>query len=342
MASKNQKLNKAKEEKNDEFYTQISDIETELRHYKEYFKGKVVLCNCDDPRVSNFFKYFALNFETFGLKRLIATCYKNNDIDLFSQNKLIDKAVYMIYEGDKNGNKKVDLDEIQVKELNGDGDFRSQECIELLKQADIVCTNPPFSQFIDYINQLVLYKKEFIILGRLSATHYKNVFPLIKENKLWTGYGFNISVVFGSPYKNTNESNRKAVIKKGLNPDEGYIVVPAICWFTNLDVKKRHEKYIFIKDYNNDKESYPRYDNFDAIDVKSVADIPDNYYGYMGVPDTFLGMYNPEEFELIGLGSGDLAKAIGVTKNYRGRSDIAYTIDGVSKCPYSRIIIKRK
>ena len=185
----NIKLNAAKEAKKDEFYTQLEDINNELRHYREHFRGKTVLCNCDDPRVSNFFTYFAYNFEFLGLKRLITTCYKNQDMDLFSQNES-EHAIYLIYDGDKNGNNVPDPEEIGIHPLKGDGDFRSPECIELLKQADIVVTNPPFSLFREYVAQLIEYDKKFLIIGHQNAIHYKEIFPLIKQNLIWLGYGF--------------------------------------------------------------------------------------------------------------------------------------------------------
>ena len=181
MANRNTVLQSAISNKKDEFYTQLSDIENELRHYRPHFKGQTVLCNCDDPRISNFFKYFALNFEVLGLKRLIATCYKNNEPDLFSMNTC-EQAVYIIYDGDKNGNHIPDPSEMEVLPLNGDGDFRSSECIELLKQADIVCTNPPFSLFREYVAQLIKYDKKFLIIGNQNAIHYREIFPLIKNN----------------------------------------------------------------------------------------------------------------------------------------------------------------
>lgn len=334
----NTNLNKAKENKADEFYTQLPDIENELRHYKEHFKGKTVLCNCDDPRVSNFFRYFALNFEHLGLKKLICTCYKNADVDLFSQNEA-EQAVYIVYEGNKDGDY-LDFSEVEVIPLKGDGDFRSPECIELLKQSDIVVTNPPFSLFREYVAQLMQYDKKFLILGKMSALHYADIFTLIMENKIWTGYGFNLSMVYKTPYENELEANQKYVKSKGYDPNDNYIKVPAICWFTNLDTTKRCEELIMFKRYT--PEGYPTYMNYDAIEVSKVTDIPMDYWGDMGVPDTFLDRYNPEQFEIIGLGCGDLAKKIGVTKNHRGRTDLAYTVDGVNKCPYSRIVIRRK
>lgn len=332
MANKN--LNAAKEAKKDEFYTQLEDINNELRHYREHFRGKTVLCNCDDPRISNFFTYFAYNFEFLGLKRLITTCYKNQDADLFSQHQS-EKAVYLIYEGDKNGNNIPDPEEIGIHPLKGDGDFRSRECIELLKQADIVVTNPPFSLFREYVAQLMEYQKEFIIIGSLNAIHYKEIFPLIKQNRMWLGYGFAKGNAF---FKIPAESKREYA--SGVFDEvTGLVKFKNCTWFTNIDHKKRHELLILYKHYT--PEEYPKYDNFDAIEVSKIDEIPVDYNGAMGVPDTILDQLNPDQFEIIGLGSGDLAKQAGVTKNYRGRTDLAYTIDGKHKCPYSRILIRK-
>lgn len=333
MANKN--LNAAKEAKKDEFYTQLEDINNELRHYREHFKGKTVLCNCDDPRVSNFFTYFAYNFEFLGLKRLITTCYKNQNADLFSQHQS-EKAIYLIYEGDKNGNNIPDPEEIGIHPLKGDGDFRSRECIELLKQADIVVTNPPFSLFREYVAQLMEYEKQFIIVGSLNAIHYKEIFPLIMQNKMWLGYGFANGNAF---FKVPIESKREYA--SGVFDEATGLVKFRNCtWFTNIDHKKRHELLILYRRYS--PEEYPRYDNYDAIEVGKIDEIPVDYEGVMGVPDTILGQLNPDQFEIIGLGSGDLAKQAGVTKNYRGRTDLAYTVGNTHKCPYSRILIRLK
>ena len=227
MANKN--LNAAKEAKKDEFYTQLEDINNELRHYREHFRGKTVLCNCDDPRISNFFKYFAYNFEFLGLKRLITTCYKNQDADLFSQHQS-EKAVYLIYEGDKNGNNIPDPEEIGIHPLKGDGDFRSRECIELLKQADIVVTNPPFSLFREYVAQLIEYDKKFLIIGHQNAIKYKEIFPLIMRNMVWLGYGFKGGAGhFISKYEDTATAS---------DHRDGMIRVSGVNWFTNLEIKK--------------------------------------------------------------------------------------------------------
>lgn len=297
MPKKNANLWNAKNQKNDEFYTQLPDIENELRHYKEHFKWKTVFCNCDDPRVSNFFHYFAYNFEQLGLKRLITTCYKNQNPNLFTLNES-EKAVYLIYDWDKNWNNVPDADEIWIHELKWDWDFRSEECIELLKQADVVVTNPPFSLFREYISQLINYGKKFLILWNMNAITYKEVFPLIKDNKLWTWYGFNMSMVYKTTYPNLLEANRKFVIWKWYNPDEWYVKVPAICRFTNLDIRKRHEDLIMYKKYNPEK--YPKYNNYDAINIDNVSEIPQDYSWIMWVPITFLDKYNPSQFEILG------------------------------------------
>lgn len=284
----NANLTQAKKAKKDEFYTQLSDIERELSHYKKHFKGKTVLCNCDDPRISNFFHYFAYNFEYLGLKRLITTCYKNKNTELFSTNDS-EQAIWTEYFGDKNGDKIPNADEINVHLFKGDGDFRSAECIELLKQADIVVTNPPFSLFREYVAQLVEYDKKFVIIGHQNAITYKEIFPLIKENKIWLGYGFKGSAGhFISSYEDTATAG---------DHREGMIRVSGVVWFTNLDIDKRHEDLILYKQYN--PEEYPKYDNYDAIEVNKTSDIPFDYNGVMGVPITFLYKYNPAQFEIV-------------------------------------------
>lgn len=357
MANKN--LNSAKAAKKDEFYTQLSDIEHEMQHYWEHFRGKTILCNCDDPYESNFFKYFALRFNQLGLKKLICTCYNGSPVqgnelvfrfapyDDEPEQKIAHKLV-ITEVNDMNGDGAVDLADVRYLLENDKnvlstlqtGDFRSQECIELLKEADIVVTNPPFSLFREYIGQLMEYKKKFIVLGRMSAIHYSEIFPYIKDKLIWLGYGFNLSMVYKTPYDNNDENNRKFVLSKGFNPDDNYIKVPAITWFTNLDHTKRHEMLDLVCRYS--PEDYPKYDNFDAIDVGEVQNIPYDWEGIMGVPDTILGQLNPDQFEILGIGSGNLAKQIGIGKNYRGRTDLAYTINGKSKCPYSRILIRNK
>lgn len=349
MANSNNILHAAKAAKKDEFYTQLCDIENELKHYREHFVGKVVLCNCDDPRVSNFFKYFALNFEVLGLKRLICTCYKNQDVDLFSQNES-EQAVYIIYEGDKNGNKTPDIGEMDIHTLKGDGDFRSLECIELLKQADIVCTNPPFSLFREYVAQLFEYNKKFLIIGNQNSIYCKEIFPLIKDNKMWLGYGFK----GGATHFFSNYTDHAS----GGEHIDGMIRVSGVVWFTNLEHKKRHEELILYKSYN--PVDYPTYDNYDAINVDKTSDIPCDYDGIMGVPVTFMDKYNPDQFEILGtcrvpeyieelgikkIGEEWISKyrAAGGKGHYTANmKDLVMTVNGEAKTVYSRIIIRKK
>jgi modification methylase ecoRI len=322
--SLNNNLAKAKKNKNDEFYTQLVDIENELKHYKNHFKDKTVYCNCDDPRVSNFFHYFSYNFENLGLKKLITTCYKNQDMELFSQNSS-ERAIYLEYNGDKNGDKVPNPTEIGIKLLKGDGDFRSPESIELLKQADIVVTNPPFSLFREYVAQLVEYNKKFLIIGDQNAIAYKEIFKLIKENKIWLGVDNGGTKWFQVP----NHYNIKTESRKKTENGIQYFSKGSIVWFTNLDHDKRHENLILYKTYN--ETEYPKYDNYDAINVDKTADIPIDYQGAMGVPITFLDKYNPEQFEII--------KSMASTTIDESSAGYPF-INGVRK--YARIVIKHK
>lgn len=353
MAS-NKDLNLAAALQDDEFYTRLYDIAAEVSHYKHHFKDKTVLCNCDDPRQSNFFHYFAENFEALGLKRLIATCYKSQDVDLFTTYEA-EQAVYIIYDGDVNGNKHVDLDELQVLPLKGDGDFRSPECVELLKQADIVCTNPPYSLWREFFTMLMEHKKQFLILGNTAALHYSEVLPFIRDGLVWVGY---------KPYSRDMlfevTPEHEAVLRVKKKEGSGWRIVngqflarnPSL-WYTNMDIPKRHEDFVSLlfKKYN--PAEYPTYANFDAIDVKNVADIPCDYYGMMGVPDSFVDHFNPDQFELIGLGHGNLGRSIGVgpirpehkamMRSHTGPGDVYFLLpDGTPKEPYSRLIIRRK
>ena len=344
--AQNKNLHKAKDNKKDEFYTQLSDIERELKYYKHHFKDKIVYCNCDDPRVSNFFHYFSYNFEKLGLKKLIATCYKNQSMDLFSQNDS-EQAIYLEYTGDKNGNFVPDPNEIGIKHLKGDDDFRSKESIDLLTQADIVVTNPPFSLFREYVAQLVEYDKKFVIVGHQNAITYKEIFKLIKENKLWLGYGFKGGA--GHFINEHYEDYATATDRK-----EGMIRVSGVHWFTNLEINKRHEDLILYKNYTLDE--YSSYENFNAINVNKTKDIPVDYDGFMGVPITFLDKYNPDQFEIIGLGISNSGIEIGVKpykiehKKYRKEiqkrgavdGDLYMMTNGVVDVPYARIIIKNK
>lgn len=318
----NRTLHIAKSSKKDEFYTQLSDIESELKHYKEHFKNKVVFCNCDDPRISNFFHYFSHNFENLGLRKLITTCYKNQETDLFIQEEA-ENAVFLEYLGDKNGNKIPDADEIGIKPLNGDGDFRSKESIDLLKQADIVVTNPPFSLFREYVEQLVKYEKKFLIIGNINAITYKEIFKLIKENKAWLGINMGRGIsgfIVPDHYElYGTETNIDSLGNRIISPNN-------CLWLTNLDTSKRHEDIILTKTYYGNEIEYPKYDNYDAININKTQDIPKDYNGVMGVPITFLHKYNPEQFELI--------------KFRKGNDDRDLSING--KCPYFRILIKNK
>lgn len=332
----NKDLNKAKAAKKDEFYTRLEDIELELKHYRHHFKGKTVLCNCDDPRCSNFFRYFTLNFEVLGLKKVIATCYKNQDVDLFSQHTC-EKAVYQIYEGDKNHNRKVDVDEIEVKYLEGDGDFRSKECVALLEEADIVVTNPPFSLFRDFVALLVHYNKQFLIIGSQNAIKYKEIFPLIQANKIWLGTRSG-NMEFTVPNDSEPRATRFWIDKNG----QKWRSLGNICWFTNLEHDKRHEELPLFKKYT--PQEYPTYINFNAIEVSKVGDIPCDYDGLMGVPITFMDKYNPDQFEIVGM-SLDLAD-MSVIRERLGMNDGGPTFyiekNGKLVRLYDRIVIRRK
>jgi hypothetical protein len=319
----NKNLNEAKANKKDEFYTQLADVEVELRNYKEHFKGKIVYCNCDDPRVSNFFHYFSYNFEHLGLKKLIATCYKSQNMDLFSQNES-EQAISLEYTGDKNGNNVPDLHEIGIKPLKGDGDFRSAECIELLKEADIVVTNPPFSLFREYVAQLVKYNKKFLIIGAQNAIIYTDIFPLIKDDKLWLGLTMNSSNRwFQVPDEYVNYHKEENGNK--------FAFVAGVVWYTNLNHSKRNEAIDLYKKYNT--EDYPTYDNYDAIEVSKVKEIPRDYKGVMGVPISFLHKFNPEQFEIVGCNRGIGQDVNGVY----GRSSF---LNG--KETFKRLFIKNK
>lgn len=295
----NKNLVKAKKAKNDEFYTQFSDIEREVDHYKSQLSGKIVLCNCDDPSRSNFWKYFKTNFHDIGLKKLISTHYK------------LGESTYKL---EYNGKETTKID------LVGDGDFRSDEVVKVLEESDVVITNPPFSLFREYVAQLIEFEKEFLIIGNFNAVTYKEIFPLLKENKLWIGYSPR-SMKFALP--------------------NGKLKVVNASWFTNLDVTHRHEEQILYKSYN--EEDYPKYDNYDAINVAKVAEIPKDYFGVMGVPITFMTKHNPEQFEI--LGSQRWCKSQEVLDVYTGNvvppeNDKKTLIN--NKETYDRIFIKRK
>jgi hypothetical protein len=344
VKSLNKNLHMARTAKTDEFYTQLVDIEKELKHYKDQFRNKIVYCNCDDPFESNFFKYFAANFKELELKKLITASYVKSPIvggqlPLFEVEGLKPSGkepfkIEIKEVPDTNRNGAINLDDVEyllkhdkniATPLRGDGDFRSNECIDLLKQADIVVTNPPFSLFREYVAQLVEYGKKFLILGDQNAITYKEIFKLIKENKLWLGYDNGGTKWFQVPddYDITTESRKKIV--NGVK----YFSMGRILWFTNLDTAKRHEKLNLYKKYT--PEEYPKYDNYDAIEVSKTADIPMDYDGIMGVPITFLDKYNPEQFEILGLDDHRV-----VYPKMAGCNSIN------GKSIYRRIIIKRK
>lgn len=335
-------LDKAKKNKADEFYTQLPDIEAEMHNYKEQFNEKVIFCNCDDPYESNFFKYFAMNFNFLGLKKLIATCYTGSpiagrqlslsDVESLEEKSADAKQPYKIEiteVRDENADGAIDLTDVEyllkneknvLKLLNGDGDFRSPECIELLKEADIVVTNPPFSLFREYVAQLIDYEKKFIIIGSKNAITYKEIFKLIQENRIWLGNGFpNGNAFFKIPAEYSREWANGV-----YNPQTGLVKFRNVGWFTNLDFKKRHERITLFKHYT--PEEYPHYDNYDAIEVSKTAEIPLDWDGAMGVPITFLDKYNPEQFEIIKFRKGDDEKDLTINE----------------KSPYFRILIKRK
>jgi len=351
--SLNQNLHRANRAKKDEFYTQRVDIEKELKHYKDQFRGKIVYCNCDDPYESNFFNYFASNFNALGLKKLITTSYDGSpiagqtlplfEIEGLKKIKPKDAEAHRIEINevpDINKDRAIDIKDVEqllkhktnvCAPLKSNGDFRSEECIELLKQADIVCTNPPFSLFREYVAQLVEYNKKFLILGDQNAITYKEIFKLIKENKLWLGYDNGGTKWFQVPddYDIPTESRKKIV--NGVK----YFSMGRILWFTNLDTTKRHEELVLYKKYN--PKEYSKYDNYDAIEVSRYSDIPMDYDGVMGVPITFLSQYNPDQFEIVGWSRhNDQEMDGGYWKG--GKSDA--TING--KEIYRRILIRNK
>ena len=323
-------LTAAKEAKKDEFYTQLSDIAEELKHYRAHFKGKTVLCNCDDPRVSNFFHYFAYQFESLGLRRLITTCYKSQQRDLFSHHDC-ERAISLVYDGDKNGNRIPDPEEIGIHELQGDGDFRSPECIELLMQADIVVTNPPFSLFREYVAQLMHFGKKFLIIANKNSLTNKDVFPLLMSDQLWTGVrNINKDMWFEVQTGEEKVLNGKKV--KHINA----------CWLTNLEIKKRHEELVLFHRY--DPSAYPKYFNYDAIEVGKVENIPCDYFGKMGVPLTFLDKYSPEQFEIVGhsLELADMASVKSRMGKANGGPRFYLEENGNLRRLFERIVIRRR
>lgn len=372
VKSANANLGAAKTAKKDEFYTQLTDIEKEMRYYRKHFKGKTVLCNCDDPFESNFFKYFVLNFNRLGLKKLIATCYTGSPIagkqlslfdiigdDEEKQDKPYKAVVTKVY--DVTGDGGVDMFDVaelfkshenELTELYGDGDFRSEECLALLDEADIVVTNPPFSLFREYVTTLMEHDKKFIIIGNVNAITYKEFFPLLKENKVWIG-------------PSIHSGDRKFYVPDdyplnaaGCGVDEDgrrFIRVKGVRWYTNLDIRQRHEEMILVKRYS--PEEYPSYENYGAIEVSKTSDIPCDYAGVMGVPITFMDKYSPDQFEILGLSIGtlfdgnplgkefmDAYRAQGGTGHYSENMIGLALIDltGKAKVPYGRVLIRNK
>ena len=329
--AKNKNLHEAHRAKKDEFYTQLGDIEKELCHYKGQFRDKVVFCNCDDPEYSNFWTYFAMNFRQLGLRKLISTHYNADGSPSYKQEVDAETAIFDEYNEPS----------FVRASLAGDGDFRSEECIKLLEEADVVVTNPPFSCFREYVAQLMEYGKQFLILGNINAVTYKEIFPLIKDNKIWPGYLFNTVMHFIVPesyVSNVRNENGEKVAK-----------VAGIAWYTNLDVAKRHEELDLVKKYYGHEDEYPTYDNYDAINVDKTVDIPGDYDGVMGVPITFLDKYNPEQFTILGITqrNDDPYKIKRYTKEeYTNANDLnaRATIirDGVPKSCYPRILIQKK
>lgn len=365
----NSGLHKANKAKKDEFYTQLTDIEKEMRHYRNFFKGKIVLCNCDDPFESNFFKYFAMNFNSLGLKKLIATCYANSpvageefeyyvrkdgqlafeplmdsDVPVSQHEKCKPYKVEISEVIDANADGRIDLADVEyllksrrnnLTLLEGDGDFRSQECIELMKKADVVVTNPPFSLFREYIAQLIKYKKFFLIIGNINAITYKEVFPLIMQNRIWLGASIH------SGDREFRVPDCYPLNASGYRIDENgtkYIRVKGVRWFTNIDYAARHENMVLYKRFT--PEEYPKYDNYDAINVDKTSEIPVDYDGVMGVPITFLDKYNPEQFEIVAFRKGNDGK------------DLVYSIADCSQSvnigggrtiqPYFRILVRQR
>ena len=373
-ASGNRDLNNAKSARKDEFYTQLTDIEKEMRYYRNHFKGKTVFCNCDDPFDSNFFKYFVLNFNRLGMKKLIATCYIGSPIagkqfslsDLFDdfpkddvshknrQIKPYKAIINTVY--DKTGDGSVDMMDVarlfesgenQLTRLKGNGDFRSPECLKLMDEADIVVTNPPFSLFREYVSVLIEHEKKFVIIGNVNAITYKEIFPLVMNNQMWIG----ASIHSGDRAFYVPDDYPLDAAGCGIEKATGrkYIRVKGIRWYTNLDIKQRHDEMILVKKYNS--EEYPSYDNYDAIEVKKTSDIPCDYDGVMGVPITFIDKYNPDQFEILGM--TDRNNQYGLTTKIYTKEDGANygdcnrrgairQSDGSLRSTFARLLIRNK
>lgn len=320
--SANTSLYKAKVAKYDEFYTQLADIAKEMIHYRKHFKGKTVLCNCDNPSLSAFWQYFHLNFTELGLKRLVSSYYSKDE-----------PAYVTVYAGGNDN----DISAGVNTRLAGNGDFRNDECIRLLEETDIVVTNPPFSLFKEYLSVLIAHHKDFIIIGNVNAISYKETFHLLKNNKMWLGYGGNCSMIFRLP----NDYELKSSVFVGENGNK-YIKMGSCAWYTNLDIDKRHEKITLWKTYN--EKDFPKYDNYDAINVKKTAEIPCDYYAEMGVPISFLNQYNPDQFEIIGLlidyKGEDFIQGRPTYTDEKHKHSTCAVLSG--KRQYAKILIRRK
>ena len=345
--AENADLHGAKMAKKDEFYTELTDIEKEMRHYRKHFAGKTVLCNCDDPFESNFFKYFVLNFNRLGLKKLLATCYAGSPItggelslfDIFGEEEKPKNTPYKAVVTkvcDTTGNGGVDMMDVaelfkrgenELSELTGDGDFRSEECLALLDEADIVITNPPFSLFREYVATLMEHEKKFIIIGNVNAITYKEFFPLIRDNRVWIGASIHSGDrKFYVPDDYPLNAAGCGIDEKGRR----FIRVKGVRWYTNLDLKQRHEDLILVKKYAGHEDEYPHFDNYDAINVDKVSDIPYDYDGVMGVPITFLDKYNPDQFELVAFRKGEDGK------------DLVFTRERERVQPYFRVLVRQR
>lgn len=325
----NGSLSSARKAKNDEFYTRIEDIENELRHYKDHFRDKVVFLNCDDPVESNFWRYFELNFDHLGIRKLISTHYDPHQPTY---------KLEIIRGTDLNGDGHHNSHDIVRTPLLGNGDFRSPEAIDLLREADIVVTNPPFSLFREYINLLTGFDKKFLVLGNMNAITYKETWPLIQGGEMWLGVSRTgtgqmwFRVPDGSPEK-TGQKILDGVL---------YQTVGSSAWFTNLDHARRHEEIVLFRRYDDDPSLYPTYANYDAIEVSKVADIPVDYDGEMGVPITFLGRHNPDQFEIVGQ-SRMLARENPTQVSGKVAKDFVYVdLSGATVYPYMRVVIRRK
>lgn len=372
--SNNKNLRSAKSARDDERYTQLVDIENELAHYKDFFKDKIVLCNCDDPYESNFFKFFAMRFNAWGIKKLIATCYAGSPL---REGKISIFDVFPIDTGDgedghrkpykieinqvmdANGDGAIDLADVEwllrndrnvLTILEGDGDYKSEECIKLLDEADVVVTNPPWSKFIEFIDLLIQHNKYFLILGNKSSITYKSVFPLIMQNKMWLGMTpMSCEMYFDAPDSSIQEALAKSKKRTVVMHNGRWMMRAQAVWYTNLENKKRHDGMTLYKHYS--EAEYPMYDNYDAIEVSKTPEIPEDYFKTMGVPITFLDKYNPEQFEIIGMakrGAGDpsLKTRVYTKDDYENYSDlnagpVLMQADGKPKNTFPRILIRR-